>query len=942
MSNFKYLTLVLFTILLSISAHGQVKIGDNPTNVNPSALFELESSNQGFLLPRVALSSTSIAAPLPSHVNGMLVYNTATAGDVVPGFYYNDGIQWVKTISISEAQAISSSADGSETIVTASGIINIAGTGTSADPYMLSASEIDGDSTNEFQDFIITNTTLGLTNSSVTIPLPQDGVDGKSAYQIAVDGGFTGTEAQWLASLQGATGPQGATGATGATGPAGADGTNGTDGVDGKSAYQIAVDGGFTGTEAQWLSSLQGSTGATGATGPAGADGTNGTDGVDGKSAYQIAVDGGFTGTEAQWLASLQGSTGATGATGPAGADGTNGTNGVDGKSAYQIAVDGGFTGTESQWLASLQGATGPQGATGATGATGPAGADGTNGTDGVDGKSAYQIAVDGGFTGTEAQWLTSLQGATGPQGSTGATGAAGPQGPAGADGTNGTDGVDGKSAYQIAVDGGFSGTESQWLSSLQGATGPAGADGTNGTDGVDGKSAYQIAVDGGFSGTEAQWLTSLQGATGPAGSDATADGDAWAVSGEDVSSAIEREGVTTVGKIGTVGSISLNPGDATNKGYLGIYNSDGTRQGTIGNYSGNYIRYFAEQSGSHFFNNNLGVNTEASERLHIDDGKLFIQRPDDDAIKIEAAMSSFGYGNRINDKGIAWTENSNALNPGMIARISAGNTSTSASSSNRYMGFQVGLNSSKSDTKLLYLTSKDDGRVGVNTEAPRAKLSVVGEEMTNLMSIAGPSTNSELLFTDLGSSNWPSGLSGLNTTHVGLLMSTPSNANLVMRIRANDNTDGFYIINNVNNPILSVRHSGQIAIGKALGTQALDVVGNIIATGSITSTSDRRFKKNVNPVQNSLEKILALQGVNWEWNDPAYHGSKEGDVAAGVIAQDLEKQIPELVTTADDEMQSKSVNYDGLSAYLIEAIKAQQEQINRLQAELELLKAQK
>lgn len=90
------------------------------------------------------------------------------------------------------------------------------------------------------------------------------------------------------------------------------------------------------------------------------------------------------------------------------------------------------------------QGPQGPQGVQGIQGVPGANGADGANGTNGTNGQSAYQIAVANGFVGTEAQWLSSLQGpqgpvgATGPQGATGATGpqgVAGPQGPAGANG---------------------------------------------------------------------------------------------------------------------------------------------------------------------------------------------------------------------------------------------------------------------------------------------------------------------------------------------------------------------------------------------------------------------------------------------------------------------------------------------------------------------------
>ena len=93
--------------------------------------------------------------------------------------------------------------------------------------------------------------------------------------------------------------------------------------------------------------SIPGQKGDTGATGPAGADGAPGTNGQDGSSAYQVAVNNGFVGTEAEWLASLKG------------ADGSPGAAGSPGLSAYQIAVNNGFVGTEAEWLASLVGAPG-------------------------------------------------------------------------------------------------------------------------------------------------------------------------------------------------------------------------------------------------------------------------------------------------------------------------------------------------------------------------------------------------------------------------------------------------------------------------------------------------------------------------------------------------------------------------------------------------------
>ncbi len=99
--------------------------------------------------------------------------------------------------------------------------------------------------------------------------ISEKGKDGKSAYKIAVEYGFVGTEAEWLESLKGADGKDGVNGKDGCDGRNGADGLPGRDGIngsDGKSAYIIAVEHGFTGTETEWLQSLKGADGKDGIT----------------------------------------------------------------------------------------------------------------------------------------------------------------------------------------------------------------------------------------------------------------------------------------------------------------------------------------------------------------------------------------------------------------------------------------------------------------------------------------------------------------------------------------------------------------------------------------------------------------------------------------------------------------------------------------------------
>ena len=323
----------------------------------------------------------------------------------------------------------------------------------------------------------------------------KDGAEGKSAYEIAVKNGFDGTEQEWLDSLKGVDGVQG---------PKGEQGIQGVQGEQG----------------------AQGIQGEIGPQGPQGEVGPQGEKGADGKSAYEIAVANGFVGSESDWLASLKGESlnpesyyskaevdqkiadAAAGEevdlSGYAKADALN--DKADKNDVYSVAAaDAKFATikTVEEKLAEVstikgdkgdQGEVGPQGPQGEQGiqgiqgeqgVQGPQGEAGKDGKDGASGKSAYEIAVANGFVGGEEAWLESLKGekgVDGKDGEQGPQGEAGEQGPKGDPGQDGRDGVDGK-------------------------------DGQNGKDGKDGKSAYEIAQENGFTGTEAEWVESLKGA---------------------------------------------------------------------------------------------------------------------------------------------------------------------------------------------------------------------------------------------------------------------------------------------------------------------------------------------------------------------------------------------------------------------------------------------
>ena len=131
--------------------------------------------------------------------------------------------------------------------------------------------------------------------------------------------------------------------------------------------------------------------------------------------------------------------------------------------------------------------------------------------------------------------------------------------------------------------------------------------------------------------------------------------------------------------------------------------------------------------------------------------------------------------------------------------------------------------------------------------------------------------------------------------------------------------------------------NTGNVGINNASPNVALDVIGDIEFTGTITDVSDRRMKKDIeNLPAGQLEKIMALQGMSFRMKD-----DPKNALEFGFIAQDVEPLYPELVNTAKDEIGTKSLNYLGLIAPMVEAMKQQQAEIEALKAEVEVLKAQ-
>lgn len=245
--------------------------------------------------------------------------------------------------------------------------------------------------------------------------------------------------------------------------------------------------------------------GDTGETGPQGIQGIQGEQGIQGKTGPVIvpSIDEyGVMSFSIQETAIAPNSVSVRGPQGPQGLQGVQGVQGVQGPQGEQ-----GPTGP--QGIQGVKGEQGPKGDTGSTGAQGPMGPQGIQGNDGADGRSfviqdvystlgelktafpegneyAYQVSADKNiyiWSENETDWV-SLGQLQGPQGPQGIQGVQGPQGEKGETGDTGPQGIQGEQGPT-------------------GATGPQGIQGVQGIPGADGKSAYEAALEAGYTGTE-------------------------------------------------------------------------------------------------------------------------------------------------------------------------------------------------------------------------------------------------------------------------------------------------------------------------------------------------------------------------------------------------------------------------------------------------------
>ena len=201
-------------------------------------------------------------------------------------------------------------------------------------------------------------------------------------------------------------------------------------------------------------------------------------------------------------------------------------------------------------------------------------------------------------------------------------------------------------------------------------------------------------------------------------------------------------------------------------------------------------------------------------------------------------------------------------------------------------------------DSKMMIDTS---GNVGIGTGLPGRELTVEGAGNVYIKIQSRTDNDSTALELQ-------------NTQHLWTIANDDTN-NDALEFRSGG----------VGTPMV-IEKGGNVGINDVTPSYKLDVDGTIRATGDVIAYSDVRVKENIKTIDNSLEKVSKLRGVEF---------NKIGDdvKSIGVVAQEIEKVIPEVVK--EDDKGMKSVAYGNISGLLIEAIK-------ELKAEIEELKLNK
>ncbi len=328
------------------------------------------------------------------------------------------------------------------------------------------------------------------------------------------------------------------------------------------------------------------------------------------------------------------------------------------------------------------------------------------------------------------------------------------------------------------------------------------------------------------------------------------------------------------------------------------IYMADGLPNSPSYTFANNGLGMFASSSSA------LGFSTAGIQRMTIAaNGNVGIGTAGPGA-GLEIAGAGGNPANRMRFK-----RTDSTISSGIIEVIGSDNVVDWSYGVNQLVGNVFEINEAGTTNRFVVLSG---GNVGIGTTNPGAKLNVAGGNIR----ITRSDTSPQLILDNTVNGTLLGQINNINTgVNTGYMQFTDANGTPVMALSA-----------------------GNVGIGTTNPGYTLTINGTAWVTSGAWSGSDIRWKKNIKPLENSLSKILSLQGVNFEWKKEEYSDLKfNNGNQIGFIAQDVEKIFPELVTT--DNNGYKGISYEKFVPIFAEAIKEQQKQIEELKKDNENLK---